>query len=134
LRERRERRAHMQMGPATHRREEARMASTLTPTQLDALRRKLEDERARIQRVLASPAPAGPQPDQETELEEAAQRETERSRHADVSARERALLGEVEHALAKLASGRYGESEKTGDPIPYERLAAVPWARYAVGE
>ncbi len=110
------------------------MASTLTPTQLDALRRKLEEERARILRVLSAPAPAGPQPDQETELEEAAQRETERARRAEIDARERALLVEVERALAKLAAGRYGESEKTGDPIPYERLAAVPWARDAVGE
>lgn len=110
------------------------MASTLTPAQLDALRRKLEDERARIRRVLASPAPAGPQPDQETELEEAAQRETERARRADVDARERSLLREVEHALTKLARGEYGASERTGDPIPYERLSAVPWARDAVGE
>ena len=110
------------------------MASTLTPTQLDALRRKLEAERDRILRVLAAPAPAGPQPDQETELEEAAQRETERARRANVEARERALLREVEHALAKLAGGRYGASEKTGDPIPYERLSAMPWARDAVGE
>ncbi len=109
------------------------MASTLTPQQLDELRSRLEDERARILRVLATPS-SGPQPDQERELEEAAQRETERARRVEIERRERALLAEVERALAKLASGRYGASEKTGDPIPYERLAAVPWARDAVGE
>lgn len=110
------------------------MASTLTSAQLEDLRRRLEDERTRILRVLSSPAETTPQPDQDSEPEEAAQRETERSRRADVEARERALLAEVQRALAKLASGRYGASEKTGDPIPYERLAAVPWARDAVGE
>ena len=40
----------------------------------------------------------------------------------------------VELALAKFANGQYGVSEKTGDPIPYERLVAVPWAREPVGE
>ena len=110
------------------------MATTLTPRQLDELRRRMEGERTRILKVLASPAPAGPQPDQDAEFEEAAQRETERARRVEIEARERALLAEVERALAKLSSGGYGVSEKTGDPIPYERLAAVPWARDAVGE
>ncbi len=110
------------------------MASTLTSAQLEELRRRLEDERARILRVLSSPAETGSQPDQDAEFEEASQRESERTRLADIEARERALLGEVERALAKLANGQYGSSEETGDPIPYERLAAVPWARGAVGE
>jgi DnaK suppressor protein len=110
------------------------MASTLTNGQLDDLRRRLESERARLLRVLAAPAPNGPQPDQDAEPEEAAQRETERARGVEIDARERALLAEVERALAKLSSGKYGVSEKTGDPIPYERLVAFPWARDAVGE
>jgi RNA polymerase-binding transcription factor len=36
--------------------------------------------------------------------------------------------------LAKLAEGRYGVSENPGAPIPYERLAAVPWARHGIDE
>jgi DnaK suppressor protein len=110
------------------------MASTLTAAQRDELRRRLEGERARILKVLATPASSGPQPDQDSELAEAAQRETERVRRTEIERRERALLDEVQLALAKLAGGRYGVSEKTGDPIPYERLMAVPWARDAVGE
>ncbi|HEX9244509.1 MAG TPA: TraR/DksA family transcriptional regulator [Anaeromyxobacter sp.] len=110
------------------------MASTLTSGQLGELRRRLEDERNRLLRVLSSPAPSGTQPDQEIELEEAAQRETERARRTELERREQALLAEVERALVKLSEGRYGTSEKTGDPIPYERLVAVPWARDAVGE
>jgi DnaK suppressor protein len=110
------------------------MTSTLTTDQLDELRRRLEDERARILRVLSQPASIEPQPDQNAEIEEAAQRETERARRVEIEARERALLVEVERALAKLTSGQYGVSEKTGDPIPLERLEVVPWARDAVGE
>lgn len=110
------------------------MATTLTSGQLEELRRRLENEHARILRVLSAPPQSGPQPDQEVELEEAAQRESERTRRAQIETRERALLAEVERALAKLATGKYGASEKTGDPIPYERLAVIPWARDAVGE
>jgi DnaK suppressor protein len=95
--------------------------SALTKAQLETLRRRLEEERVRILGVLQASAAPDPPGDQETEIEEAAQRETERSH-------------QVEHALAKLAGGTYGVSETTGDPIPYERLAAVPWARQGVDE
>ncbi|HEX9049817.1 MAG TPA: TraR/DksA family transcriptional regulator [Anaeromyxobacter sp.] len=110
------------------------MASTLTKVQLDELRQKLERERARILQVLGAPGSDPPRADQDSEPEEAAQRETERSRAFDVDARERGLLAEVEHALGKFAAGTYGVGESSGDPIPYERLAVMPWARDAVGE
>ncbi len=110
------------------------MAGVLTNAQLDELRRRLEEERARILRVLRAARPSAPQPDQETEIEEAAQREAERTQNDEVVARERALLADVERALAKLDIGQYGMSERTGAPIPYQRLAAVPWARDAIGE
>jgi DnaK suppressor protein len=109
------------------------MASTLSPAQLDALRRRLEDERARILRVLATPGPA-PADDARAEFEEAAQRETERAHAQGVASRERALLAEVDRALARMREGTYGTSEATGEPIPYERLAAVPWARRGVDD
>jgi DnaK suppressor protein len=108
------------------------MASTLTKAQLDELRRRLERERARILQVLGAPGPRSPQPDQETEIEEAAQRETERRQAVQVEARERALLAEVERAIGKMANGSYGVGEQSGAPIPYERLLAVPWAREPV--
>jgi DnaK suppressor protein len=110
------------------------MASVLNKAQLDELRRRLEEERTRILRVLRAPAARAPEADQETEFEEAAQRATERTQDLEIEARERALLAEVERALAKLGEGKYGLSERTGDPIPYERLAAVPWARHDIEE
>ncbi len=110
------------------------MASLLTKAQLDTLRRRLEEERTRIRRLLQAAEAAAPPHEPEPELEEAAQRATERDRQMGIAARERALLAEVERALAKLDAGGYGVSEKTGAPIPYARLAAVPWARQGVDE
>jgi len=51
-----------------------------------------------------------------------------------IGAFDSALLAEVDRALAKLDAGTYGTSEVTGEPIPIERLAAIPWARGTVRE
>lgn len=40
------------------------------------------------------------------------------------------LLEEVDAALDRLKAGRYGVCEDTGNPIPPERLRALPWARF----
>lgn len=110
------------------------MASVLTNEQLEELRCRLEAERTRILRVLDAIGPAAPQADQVIEVEEAAQRMTERTHDIELDGRERPLLADVELALEKLDHGKYGVSEKSGTPIPYERLVAEPWARQAMGE
>jgi DnaK suppressor protein len=110
------------------------MAIALTKEQVEALHRRLEAERARILGVLQATRPIAPQADQVTEFEEAAQRTTELTHDLELEDRERPLLGEVERALEKFGQGQYGLSEKSGAPIPYERLAALPWARDAMGE
>ena len=61
--------------------------------------------------------------------EETAQRETEQADRTRLLERERELLAEVERVLGRLRAGRYGIDEETGEPIPYERLVAIPWAR-----
>ncbi len=104
----------------------------LTKGQLDSLRRRLEEERSRILSVLRTPTAASY--DERSELEEIAQRTAEQDDRVEIADRERALLAEVEHALDKLGSGTYGIDERTGQPIPYERLSAIPWARTAAGE
>lgn len=110
------------------------MASHLNGEQINELRSKLEEERIRILRVLQATGPTAPQADQVTEVEEAAERTTEVTRDLKVEGRERPLLAEVERALEKLERGGYGVSEKSGRPIPYRRLVALPWARDAMGE
>jgi len=43
---------------------------------------------------------------------------------------ERKLIVEIDDALDRLENGTYGICEGTGQPIPEERLEAIPWARY----
>ncbi len=43
-------------------------------------------------------------------------------------------LIEVDAAIERIELGTYGVCERTGQPIPAERLKAVPWTRYTVDE
>jgi DnaK suppressor protein len=45
-----------------------------------------------------------------------------------------AELRDIEDAFERLEKGTYGKSVLSGEPIPDERLEAVPWARYTVDE
>lgn len=46
--------------------------------------------------------------------------------------KERALITEIEAALARIAEGTYGICEGTGEPIGKKRLDARPWSRHSV--
>lgn len=56
----------------------------------------------------------------------------ERDRDLALSSQARQAVDEIDHALAKFALGTYGICEVSGDPIPEERLDAIPWARQRV--
>lgn len=43
-------------------------------------------------------------------------------------------LGRVDRALKKIEEGTYGLSDRSGTPIPRERLEAVPEALYTLSE
>ncbi len=43
-------------------------------------------------------------------------------------------LRQIEHALERIDKGVYGVSEVSGQPIPLERLEAIPWTTVLVGE
>jgi DnaK suppressor protein len=45
-----------------------------------------------------------------------------------------AELRDIDEAFERLEKGTYGKSVLSGEPIPDERLEAVPWARYTVDE
>jgi DnaK suppressor protein len=96
-------------------------------------RERLAEERARIERELAEhdkpddtdePRDSG---DQANELEQA---DTDRALGDDL----RQALEGIERAEARLEEGTYGVSVVSGDPIPDERLEAIPWADRNVGE
>jgi len=85
--------------------------TAMSKTQLETLRHKLQNERSRVMRVLQDSVARAP-----------------------AEERERTLLAEIDHALAKFDAGTYGVSEKTGTPISFERLNALPWARQDTDE
>lgn len=41
-------------------------------------------------------------------------------------------LLEIEMALSRIESGRYGICEETEEPIEHERLRALPWTRLSI--
>jgi DnaK suppressor protein len=45
---------------------------------------------------------------------------------------ERKILMEIDEALSRIEDGTYGICQGRGEPIPKERLKAIPWARYCV--
>lgn len=45
---------------------------------------------------------------------------------------ERKLLEEVINALGRIENNTYGICEGNNEPIPRERLRAIPWARYCI--
>jgi DnaK suppressor protein len=56
----------------------------------------------------------------------------DRERDLALSAQARLSVDEIDHALAKIQSGTYGNCERCGQPIPRARLKALPYARLCV--
>jgi len=113
---------------------EIRNMAGLTPAQLDKLRERLERMRADLQARLERDQAVERTAEQEIEPMDAAEQTREQEDAVAFAAHDRARLAEVERALGDMATGRYGISEVSGDPIPFERLMAVPWARRDINE
>lgn len=56
----------------------------------------------------------------------------ERGRDLALASKAREMIEEIDHALAKFDLGTYGICEVSDEPIPKERLEAIPWAREKV--
>ena len=56
----------------------------------------------------------------------------ERGRDLALAAQAMDMIDEIDHALSKFDEGTYGICEVSGEPIPEERLEAIPWAREKV--
>ncbi|MGZ3598477.1 MAG: TraR/DksA family transcriptional regulator [Ktedonobacterales bacterium] len=115
------------------------MNNELTPQILAELKARLEEKRSQLQSDLASlqsddrggiaqgtTSKADEVHDTGEEVADLEQLE----RDNDVEDDLRDQLREVEHALAKFATGTYGLCEVCGRPIPLARLRAIPEARY----
>ena len=102
----------------------------------DRARELLRGERQRIERALAELTHGA-----SDELSHADQHPAdegselfESERDAGLAARLRDELAAVERAERRLAEGTYGLSIESGQPIPDQRLEAMPWAERTVEE
>jgi len=103
----------------------------------DRARELLSRERARVERSLAEMEPellgqeeggVGQHPaDSGTDL-------FEREKDAGISDALRGELAAIARAERRLADGTYGRSVESGEPIPDDRLEAVPWAERTIAE
>jgi len=101
---------------------------------LDALKVRLEQERDRLRSEIRAAArlPAEYRPTVESyygnHLADAGTDTFEEEKALALEAHLAGLLGKVEDALRRFAEGTYGICENCGQPIPLERLEALPYA------
>ncbi len=102
----------------------------------DRARQLLEGERQRVEQALAGLRAR--EAEGHAEQDEPGERDSEDLNERGIDdAREEDLvtqLAAVERAEARLAAGTYGRSVQSGEPIPDERLEAVPTAELTVEE
>ncbi|HVC35753.1 MAG TPA: TraR/DksA C4-type zinc finger protein [Chloroflexota bacterium] len=101
---------------------------------LDLLKLRLEEERARLQSQIAVVA-ARPAEDRPTvdsyygnHLADAGTDTFEEEKSLALEAHLVGMLSKVEEALRRFEQGTYGICEECGQPIPPERLEALPYA------
>ncbi|HMF41704.1 MAG TPA: TraR/DksA family transcriptional regulator [Polyangia bacterium] len=109
---------------------EGHNAAGLTGEQIDLLRGRLERQRVDLLRRLQRDQAVAREAEPEVEPIDAAEQTREQDDAILRAGRDQAELREVEDALRRIAAGSYGISEVSGEPISFERLRAIPWARY----
>jgi DnaK suppressor protein len=106
------------------------MPEHLTAMQLDELRRLLLTERHRL--LARAGIDIGDGDVEPTDIQDKAAEEAGRRAQIALGDHDRDRLREVEDALGRMGTGRYGVCEETGEPIPFERLRLEPTTRYTV--
>jgi DnaK suppressor protein len=108
--------------------------SGLTVEQLETLRQQLLRLRDSLLARLTNEQSVVREGERLIEPLELAEQTREQDDAVRFTERDRPLLEEIDRALAKFATGRYGLSEASDEPIGLRRLEAVPWARYTTDE
>jgi DnaK suppressor protein len=109
-------------GPASN-------AAGLTTEQVQQLREQLLQLQSALQARLRRQQAVVREAEPEIEPLELAEQTREQDDALTFSQHDRELLSDVNYALRKIEDGSYGVSEASGEPIPFARLLAVPWAR-----
>lgn len=104
-------------------------AAGLTSEQVQQLREQLVALQSALQARLRRQTAVVREAEPEIEPLEVAEQTREQDDALTFSQHDRELLSDVNYALRKIEDGSYGVSEASGEPIRFERLRAVPWAR-----
>jgi len=99
----------------------------------DRARQRLAEERGRIERELDAIGTPQAADEPEDSGDQAIELQQEGTDDAVRGELERTLR-EIEEAEQRLEAGNYGKSVISGEPIPDERLEAIPWADRKVDE
>ena len=102
----------------------------LLHTERDTYERQAKNLKAEADSLVADLDPGDVQFDEESG--EGDTIAVERNRDLALAAKALEMIEEIDHALGKFDSGTYGLCEVSGEPIPKERLEAIPWAREKV--
>ncbi|MDX1630571.1 MAG: TraR/DksA family transcriptional regulator [Thermoanaerobaculia bacterium] len=107
-------------------------APHLTSDDREELRERLEEEREKLVREYRSNVEREREVDfdQAGDLVDQALKSRGREERFGLTQAERERLILVEEALERMEEGTYGICLESDEPIPLERLRAVPWARY----
>lgn len=100
----------------------------------DRARKRLSEERARIEQELADLGDPSVTSDEAEAPEDKAAQLDQIEREQVISEELKGTLAAIERAQKRLEDGTYGTSVVSGEPIPEGRLEAVPWADRLVGE
>jgi RNA polymerase-binding transcription factor DksA len=117
----------------------------MTEIDTDALRTRLEEERARLTHAVAflERDNAGSLEDElgeigaggtDNHLGDMATATYDRELEEGLEEGAQQTLADVELALRKLDDGTFGNCEICGKPVSAERLAAIPWARFCIDD
>jgi DnaK suppressor protein len=100
----------------------------------DRARELLSRERERIERSLANLRSDGGDDEDSSDPADGAARLQEQEVDAGLEEGLRADLDAIKRAEERLANGTYGVSIESGEPIPDQRLEALPWAERTAEE
>ncbi|MDX1691222.1 MAG: TraR/DksA C4-type zinc finger protein [Acidimicrobiia bacterium] len=117
------------------------MSRELAESTIDRFRKRLEDERARLEGLIEeieheqeavrlSETSSERSPDPNTA--EGGSLAFEMEKELSLAANARDLLGQIEEALQRIEDGTYGDCARCGDPIPVARLDALPYTKLCV--
>jgi DnaK suppressor protein len=110
--------------------------ANLTEGQLEELARKLVDKRHQLVATLEilNRQIAMKEDCSLRDAAEVASQREEIARASGIADQHNQTIAEIDRAVRRLESGRYGVSEVSGEPIPYDRLSLIPWARTGLGD